>query len=284
MIEKLWFRMLCLVGAAALGVWLSGLDAIVYCLAGDLTGRYATSIKLMLLGLPLFSALWFLRNHDIQSQLAQGEENHRQGELFAAFGWLVGGTLPEKVLGLVELKRLRDLYPDFKERIDRATRTGVEIVRMDTGRGGPQVKEKAVLVGVDLSGMDLSNIVLKGAQMDRVILEGTKLHGPTLMGAQMPNARLEDAEFHRANCSKANFKGAKVSGTQFCGTNLSDAELENLKTMKNTNFTGAMMNQVKLEGSKLCGAIWKNARIMGPKGVIDAQIEHLKDQGAVGLD
>ena len=72
MIEKLWFRMLCLVGAAALGVWLSGLDEIVYCLAGDLTGRYATSIKLMLLGLPLFSALWFLRNHDIQSQLAQG--------------------------------------------------------------------------------------------------------------------------------------------------------------------------------------------------------------------
>ena len=44
------------------------------------------------------------------------------------------------------------------------------------------------------------------------------------------------------------------------------------------------MNQVKLEGSKLCGAIWKNARIMGPKGVIDAQIEHLKDQGAVFLD
>ena len=280
MIEKLWFRMLCLVGAAALGVWLSGLDAIVYCLAGDLTGRYATSIKLMLLGLPLFSALWFLRNHDIQSQLAQGEENRRQGELFAAFGWLVGGTLPEKVLGLVELKRLRDLYPDFKERIDRATRTGVKIVRMDTG----SVPQVAVLVGVDLSGMDLSNIVLTGAQMDRVILEGTKLHGAGLMGAQMPNARLEDAEFHRADCSNANFKGAKVSGTQFCETNLYAAELENLKTMKNTNFTGATMHQVKLEGSKLCGAIWRNADLFRLLGVSEAQIEYLKDQGALRLD
>ena len=51
LIEKLWFRMLCLAGAAALGVWLSGFDAIVHGLAGALTGRYATSIKLMPLSL-----------------------------------------------------------------------------------------------------------------------------------------------------------------------------------------------------------------------------------------
>ena len=283
MIEKLWFRMLCLVGAAALGVWLSGLDAIVYCLAGDLTGRYATSIKLMLLGLPLFSALWFLRNHDIQSQLAQGEENRRQGELFAAFGWLVGGTLPEKVLGLVELKRLRDLYPDFKERIDRATRTGVEIVRMDT-RSDSQVKEKAVLVGVDLSGMDLSNIVLTGAQMDRVILEGTKLHDAKLRGVQMPNARLKGAEFHDAGCSKANFTGAEVAGTKFIGTTLVKAELENLKHMSHTDFTGANMQQAKLKGCELSGGIWKNADMFRIEGLNEDQIEYLKGQGARRLD
>lgn len=276
MIEKLWFRMPFLTGAAALGVWLSGLDAIVYFLAGDLTGRHATSIKLILLSFPLFSALWFLRNHDVQSRL-------KQSELFAAFGWLAGATVAEKVLGLVELKRLRDLYPEFQERIDKATRTGVEMGKIETARGSETVKETAVLVGVDLSGMDLSNIVLRGANMDGVILEGTKLHGAKLKGAQMPNAKLKKAEFHGADCTQANFEGARVAGTKFIGTSLIKAELENIKNMKNTDFTGAHMHQAKLKGSELFGGIWKAADMWRIEGVNEEQIEYLKNSDALRL-
>lgn len=285
MIEKLWFRMPFLTGAAALGVWLSGLDVVVYFFADCLTGRYATSIKLMLLGLPLFSALWFLRNHDVQSRFAQGEENRRQSELFAAFGWLAGATVAEKVLGLVELKRLRDLYPEFQERIDKATRTGVEMVKIGTSRlGSETVKETAVLVGVDLSGMDLSNIVLRGAKMDGVILEGTKLHDAKLKGVQMPNAKLKGAEFHKADCTgQANFTGAEVAGTKFIGTILEMAKLENIKNMKNTDFTGANMQNAWLTGSELSGGIWKNADMFRVEGVNEEQIEYLKNSDALRL-
>ena len=44
------------------------------------------------------------------------------------------------------------------------------------------------------------------------------------------------------------------------------------------------MRQVKLEGSKLCGAIWRNADLFRLLGVSEAQIEYLKDQGALRLD
>ena len=282
MIEKLWFRMLCLVGAAALGVWLSGLDAIVHCLAGDLTGRYATSIKLMLLGLPLFSALWFLRNHDVQSQLAQGEENRRQGELFAAFGWLAGATVAEKVLGLVELKRLRDLHPEFRERIDRATRTGVEMIKFKSSPRGE--KEQAVLMGVDLSDMDLSNIVLMGAKMNGVILERTKLHGANLNNAEMPNAKLKGTEFHDAGCKKANFDGACVAGTKFIRTDLSGAVLANIKNMKDTDFTLANMQETRLQGSKFSGGIFHKTKMSVQTVIDEDQIEYARAGDALGLE
>ena len=169
-IENIWVRILFLLAAAGVGVCLADVDAIVYCLAEDLTGRYATSIKLMLLGSPVFSVLWFFRTHDVQSQLTQGEENRRQGELVAAFGWLAGATFAEKVLGLVELKRLRDLYPEFQERIDAATRMGINLSTTGEREGG-------LLEGLDLSGMDLRNANFSNVKIEGVIVKGTKIQG-----------------------------------------------------------------------------------------------------------
>ena len=300
MIENLWFRILILVAAVVGGAFFSLCDGLVKWFDEDLEGRFAISIKLTLLGFPLFSTLWFLRNHDVQRRLAQGEENRRQGEenrrqgeenlrqseLFAAFGWLAGANVSERVLGLVELKRLRDLYPDFKERIDRATRTGVEVVKIETSPSGVEtVKETAVLVGVDLSGMDLSNIVLRGANMDGVILEGTKLHGAKLKDAQMPNAKLKGTEFLNADCTgHANFTGAEVAGTKFIGTFLDGARLEDIKNMKNTDFTGAHIEGTSLQGSKLSGGIFHETS-MSDKTVMDEdQIEYARAGGALGLE
>jgi uncharacterized protein YjbI with pentapeptide repeats len=158
------------------------------------------------------------------------------------------------------------------------------MVKIETARGSETLKETAVLVGVDLSGMDLSNIVLRGAKMDGVILEGTKLHDAKLKGAQMPNAKLKNAEFHDADCTQANFEGGRVARTKFIGTSLSKAKLENIKNMKNTDFTRAHMGETSLQGSKLSGGIFHETR-MSDKTVIDEdQIEYARSGGALGLE
>ena len=277
MIETLWFRMLCLAGAAALGVWLSGLDAIVYCLAGDLTGRYATSIKLTLLGFPIFAVLWFLRNHDVQSRL-------KQSELFAAIGWLAGATLAEKVMALLELKRLRDLYPEFEGRIDRATRTGIDMALIPANPKTGAPEKKALLMGADLSGMDLSNILLRCANMEGAILEGTKFHHANLFRTNMAKAKLRGAEFNDAEFGgDVNFESAEVAGTKFINTNLTKSKLHNIEDMKKTDFTAANMTNVDLEDSNIFGGIFFGARLLGVKDLSEQQFNYLKDQGALDL-
>ena len=98
--------------------------------------------------------------------------------------------------------------------------------------------EKAVEVGVDLSGANLREVDLSGAYLVEVNLTGANLSGANLRGA--------------------NLRGANLSGTYLLGTNLSWACLSraNLSGAYYNEVTSFFLSQCPSEGSFIA---WKKA-------------------------
>ena len=98
--------------------------------------------------------------------------------------------------------------------------------------------EKAVEVGVDLSGTDLMKVDLSGANLMEVNLTGANLSGTDLTGANLSGANLRGVNLMGANLSMAYLSGADLSETYISGANLSWARLSG------ANLSGAYYNEV----------------------------------------
>jgi len=90
------------------------------------------------------------------------------------------------------------------------------------------------LVGVDLSGFNLTG----------AILTGTNLTGVDLTRANLTGANLTDAILTGVDLTRANLTGANLTGANFTGANLSRADL-----------TGANLTGANFIGANLTGAI-----------------------------
>ena len=83
----------------------------------------------------------------------------------------------------------------------------------------------ADLRGADLSRADLSGADLSGAKLSRAYLSGAYLSGAHLSGAYLNGADLSGADLSRAYLSEAKLSGADLSGANLCEANLRGADL-----------------------------------------------------------
>ncbi len=109
-----------------------------------------------------------------------------------------------------------------------------------------------------LSGKDLSNTILNGADLNDCNLSGTNFHGTELVAANFRESNMAGANLSEANLMAADFGGADLTGADLseCAVNIA-------------NFTGAQLRGADLRGTsftckQLCTALVdKTTRIPG---------------------
>ena len=111
--------------------------------------------------------------------------------------------------------------------------------------------EQADLSYTDLSGLNLVNANLRGANMESVDLVFANLKGANLLDANLLGAKLMVANLKGANLLDANLLVAKLTGAKLIGANLEHANLRSAK------LVGA-----RLEGANLLDANLKHADLM----------------------
>jgi streptogramin lyase len=98
------------------------------------------------------------------------------------------------------------------------------------------------LLGCNLKGLNLTNIVLVGASLQGDNLLRAQLDNARLIGARMQDSNLNGAHLENAFLNGANLEGANLHGADLSGADLSRADL-----------SGA-----NLHGATLTGAKWSN--------------------------
>lgn len=141
------------------------------------------------------------------------------------------------------------------------------MIRRHGGKAeGLDLSRREFAENVDLSGLDLSGIILREALLWYARLEGTNLSG-----AQMERAVLRGAQMEGANLSGANADGADLQGAHLEGVNLSKAQLKKAGLLKvnlgkailaDAHLDGAEMEEAHIEWADLSGAHLKKAFLM----------------------
>ncbi|KAF5783888.1 putative chromatin remodeling & transcription regulator BTB-POZ family [Helianthus annuus] len=128
------------------------------------------------------------------------------------------------------------------------------------------------LIGVNLSGLDLSKLCLKGvdfsfASLNKVIFSGANLHHAQFQGADAENTNFQNATLTDCEFTKANLRGALLAGANLRSANLHcselcDADLRSAR-LENARFTYANLEGANLEGANLTGAKMRKANLKG---------------------
>ena len=106
--------------------------------------------------------------------------------------------------------------------------------------------------------LNLTGANLHGADLQRANLEGANLQETTLSGAILLGAHLRRADFSRANLKGANFNLADLTNVNFHQADLEHANLRNA-LLKKTSFAMAQMRFACFEGTKLRVVDFPNA-------------------------
>ena len=121
-------------------------------------------------------------------------------------------------------------------------------------------RELATVAGVplDLSGADLSGVVLWDANLKEVLLTGALLTGANLSEADLGEAvlrgaDLRGAEFFDANLTGADLRDANLARAELYRANLAGSDL------RGANLTSAELFKANLTGSDLRGANLRRA-------------------------
>jgi uncharacterized protein YjbI with pentapeptide repeats len=126
---------------------------------------------------------------------------------------------------------------------------------------------------VDLSGADLSDRYLGGANLERADLSEAKLIGAYLWGAKMSRATLQGADM-----SRAKLRGVDLSFAKLSGANLSAADLQR------ANMRGAILRYVDLIGADLSEADLSEAdlndAVLNQTELTNANLSYAKLRGA----
>lgn len=109
--------------------------------------------------------------------------------------------------------------------------------------------------GCEMPARNLSRADLSRANLSNTILKAADLHGAQLRAADLSYANLENANLHSADLRAANLKGASLRGANLSLGDLRDADLGY------ANFQAANLNGVNLSGAKLGRAIWIDGRV-----------------------
>jgi uncharacterized protein YjbI with pentapeptide repeats len=109
-----------------------------------------------------------------------------------------------------------------------------------------------VLIKADLSGIDLSAVDLRDADLSRAILVRTDLRG-----AMLNNVNLSKADLTEADLSKGDLRESKLIGADLSSADLSGADL------REVDLSGADLSGADLSGANLIGANLRAVRALG---------------------
>jgi uncharacterized protein YjbI with pentapeptide repeats len=131
----------------------------------------------------------------------------------------------------------------------------------------------AMLLHLDLSGVDLSGANLRDAQLDR-----TELRGAILFDADLRGADLQRANLTGASLVGANLEGARLINANMRGANLVGANLEHAKLV-GADLVDADLGGADLDGANLDGANLWRADLDGAN-LVDADLGGVNLTGA----
>jgi hypothetical protein len=168
--------------------------------------------------------------------------------------WWVPGEAIVMSLALKEADS-RDVY-------ERTMRLLTRIAEWkDGGKERPVLRgadlSEAVLRGADLSGADLREAVLSEADLSEAVLRGAVLSGADLSEAVLRGADLSGAVLRGAVLSGAVLSGAVLRGAVLSGAVLSGAVL------RGADLSEADLSEAVLRGAVLSGAVLRGADLRG---------------------
>lgn len=175
-----------------------------------------------------------------------------------------------------------------------------EVIESIRSGAVPEEERATLLVGADLSGVNLSgsnlsHFNLTGALLFKADLSGceffeTNLSGVDATGANFDQSNMTEAKlvrtglgyasFNKTTLFTANLSGATLTGANFVDADLRMAKLTNARlretVLKNTDLTGALVNGADLCDADVTGAEFrdtnlKNSRLRGIKGYEEAR-------------
>jgi len=123
------------------------------------------------------------------------------------------------------------------------------------------------LQGVILVGLDLSNLDLSFVNFCKADLTSVNFSGANLEGADFSRATIEKANFAGANLHRAVLSRSKGAGVNLDSCNLQDADLSlsdfSAATLRFANLTNANMSGCMMHNSDLTGANLKKCSLKG---------------------
>jgi hypothetical protein len=117
-------------------------------------------------------------------------------------------------------------------------------------------------INPDLSGADIREANLSGANLGRANLSGANLREANLSGANLERANLSGANLGRANINRADLREAELDGANLSAALLNWADLRRAK-LDGANLSRANVSVVDLGGASLCRANLFGAHLGG---------------------
>ena len=128
---------------------------------------------------------------------------------------------------------------------------------------GSRSKLRIELERKDSFQLDLRGAVLPGIQLLDLDLSNALMHRCKLPRANIANTDLTDTFLNDADLSKAEFNEVTFRRTRFSATNLSGAVLQDAKMVRVGFHNKTNLSEAKLDRANLTGAIFENAILTG---------------------
>ena len=131
------------------------------------------------------------------------------------------------------------------------------------------LKPNANCINVDLSGKNLSGLVIPGIDFSGANLEGALLNNAVLVGADLSNSNLSGAQLSNTNLSSANLMDILAPGALFHKTDLSNALLLRADLnatvfvetdLRSANLTGALVSGLEDRSAIWCNTIYTDGK------------------------
>jgi uncharacterized protein YjbI with pentapeptide repeats len=128
-----------------------------------------------------------------------------------------------------------------------------EVIYRGEATSLPELLEKAVAIGVDLSGAELRGQGLARLDLSRARLAKANLRGANLVGTNLTEAKLSEADL-----GSADMYGAILHKTDLAKANLADANMTKVHAvwafLKGANLSETNLTKADLTGANLNGA------------------------------
>lgn len=200
----------------------------------------AVATYVFLVSLPFLGVLWHFRTRDTLTQEKRTLDLLNETLFHNASERLYHDKKQLRADGLLVLTRIRDEYPEhFLDRVNHVTDRH----------------------------LDLSGVILSGADLKSAALTRANFTDATLLNANLPLAHLASANFTNAHLSRANLTNADLTNANLSGATLSYVNLSSaylsVTSFTNANLTAAILVNAYLYKANLANANLTHANLTG---------------------